>query len=66
MKKYIFTGEEKSFNGKTLRQIKRISDKVIGGWIESEENLSHKGNAWVYSNAQVYGKARIKCKKERS
>lgn len=35
-KKYTFTGKTK---GK-LYQIQRISDSVVGGWIESEKNLS--------------------------
>lgn len=29
----------------------------IGGWIESEENLSHNGECWVGENAVVYEKA---------
>ena len=28
-----------------------------GGYVESEDNLSHDGNAWVYNNAKVWGKA---------
>jgi hypothetical protein len=34
MKKYEFTGEEKECYGFTLKQIRRISDGEIGGWIE--------------------------------
>ena len=29
----------------------------IGGWIESEKNLSHDGNCWVGGNAIVYENA---------
>lgn len=29
----------------------------LGGWIEKEENLSHKNDAEVYGNAEVYGDA---------
>jgi hypothetical protein len=29
----------------------------LGGYVETEKNLSHEGNAWVFGNAQVYGNA---------
>ena len=32
----------------------------IGGWIESEDNLSHEGNCWVDDDAKVYGYASIR------
>lgn len=31
----------------------------IGGYIESEDNLSMSGNCWVYNNAKVMSKARV-------
>ena len=31
----------------------------LGGWIESEDNLSHDGNCWVFDEAGVYGAAEI-------
>jgi hypothetical protein len=31
----------------------------VGGRIEREKNLSHKGTAWVNGNALVYGNARV-------
>ena len=31
----------------------------VGGYVESERNLAHTGDAWVYGNAQVYGDARV-------
>ena len=27
----------------------------FGGYVESEKNLSHEGNCWVYDGAKVYG-----------
>ena len=38
-KKYEFTGETKEVFGRTLHRIKRLSDGLVGGWIESEDNL---------------------------
>ena len=58
-RKYEFTGETLNFDGARLRQIRRISDGEIGGWIESEANLSHEGDCWVAGNAKVYGDARV-------
>ena len=63
-KKYEFTGETKKFLGRTLKRIKRISDGVIGGWIESEENLSHEGWCFIYDEAIVYDDARVYGKAE--
>ena len=58
-KKYEFTGETKEFRRRILHRIKRIKDGLIGGWIESEENLSHSGGCFVYGNAMVYDDAKI-------
>ena len=55
VRKYEFTGETRLHGSVVLRQICRISDGEIGGWIESEANLSHEGDCWVSSNAQIYG-----------
>ena len=64
--KYEFTGETKIVYGRTLRRIKAIvaigatvAPGDIGGWIESENNLSVYGDAWVYGDALVYGDARV-------
>ena len=70
MKKYEFTGETKTvpflFKDVTLHRIQAITSFAsvvageLGGWIEKEENLSHKGDAWVYSNAKVCGNAEVR------
>ena len=59
MKKYEFTGETKIFAGTTLKRIKRAEDGLLGGWLESENNLSHVGACFVYGNARVFGNARV-------
>ncbi len=58
-KKYEFTGVTKQHLGITLHQIRRLSDGLVGGWIEKESNLSHLDNCFVYENARVYGNARV-------
>ena len=65
MKKYQLTDETLVVDGRTLhriRALKSFGDVIageLGGWIESEKNLSHGGNAWVYGNAQVCGDAQV-------
>ena len=81
MKKYEFTGETKNIDGHILHRIRALRDIYcggwriragdLGGWIESEKNLSQEGNAWVggsatvcenvqvYDSAWVYGNAQV-------
>lgn len=56
IKNYHFTGATKVHNGVTLKQIE-CEKYGVGGWIESEKNLSQKGTCWVYNDAMVYGDA---------
>ena len=64
-RKYELTDETMELCGVTLRRIKALIDFSdvmagdLGGWVENEDNLSHDGNAWVYSGAWVYGNARV-------
>lgn len=63
MKKYEFTGETITDNGKVLHRIRAVRNfngvkkGQLGGYVESEDNLSHDGEAWVGDNARVYGNA---------
>lgn len=63
MKKYELTSETLQYAGHTLHRIKALRDFGIintgelGGWIESEKNLSQVDNAWVYGDAMVYDDA---------
>ena len=36
-----------------LRDFGNVKRGDLGGWIERESNLSHRGNAWVDGNARV-------------
>lgn len=66
MKKYRLTDDKIIVGCRTLYRIQALRDfgdvkeGEFGGWIESEKNLSHEGNAWVSGNAQVSGDADIK------
>ena len=63
--KYEMTGEEKEFRGHIVHRIRASRDfgnvkaGDLGGWIESERNLSHTGTCWVADEAIVYGNARV-------
>ena len=63
MKKYELTSETKVISGVELHRIKalnsfgNINEGDLGGWIESEQNLSQYGDAWVFDNAKVSGNA---------
>lgn len=80
-KKYKLTEEIIVHKGKTLYRIQALRHIIVshnqdfillvkqgdlGGYIQSEHNLSHKGSCWVYDNAKiheyanVYGDAKIK------
>ena len=68
-KKYEFVeGDEKVTPAgiivKRIRALVAIQDTSVvpgdlGGYIQQESNLDHRGAAWVYDNAQVYGNAQV-------
>lgn len=64
-KKYELTNESINWKGRTLYRIKALKDfdnvkaGDLGGYIECEYNLSHKGNCWVKDDAKVYDDAVI-------
>ena len=64
-KKYRLTDETIQVDGHTLHRIEALThfsdvykgDK--GGFVESEDNLSQKGDCWIYGTAKVYGNAMV-------
>ena len=62
-KKYILTDETIEHLGHALHRIQAVKDfgivsaGTLGGFIESEKNLSHNCDAWVSGNARVFGDA---------
>lgn len=65
MKKYELTGQKIRHAGRVLYRIRAVrafgdvSAGELGGYVESERNLSHDGLAWVSGDARVYGHARV-------
>lgn len=65
-KKYKLVKEDTiEVDGRTLyriKSLKRFNDVFVGdlgGYVESEQNLSHEYNCWIYNNSMVYDKAKI-------
>ena len=62
-KKYELTDETMEWEGHTLHRIKALRDfndvkaGDLGGWVESEDNLSQYEKCWLCDNAIVYGDA---------
>ncbi|MFD3093596.1 hypothetical protein ACFKKQ_02835 [Streptococcus agalactiae] len=66
MKKYeLLKDDTIEVAGKTLFRIKalknfgHVTKGDLGGYVESEENLSHEGDAWVEDNVWISGNALI-------
>jgi len=63
-KKYEITDEVHPKN-KKLHRIRALKDfgevnvGDLGGWVESEKNLSQKGSCWIDVDAMVYDKAEV-------
>lgn len=53
-------------SGKTLYQIEALKDfdnvkkGDLGGWVESEDNLSQEGDCWIYGDASVQDNAIVR------
>ena len=62
-RKYILTDETRKVEDRILHKIKAVKDfngvheGDLGGWVESEDNLSQFGNCWIYDNAMVLDEA---------
>lgn len=65
-KKYKLTDETTKIDGKTLYRIEaiipflNIHEGDLGGYIETEKNLSHEGDCWVFDDPMVSGNAIVK------
>ena len=64
-KKYRLTDEIIEFCGFELHRIESLKDfghikkGDKGGFVQSENNLSHDGDCWIFGDAYVYGNANV-------
>lgn len=49
----------KVYRIRALRAFADVKIGDLGGFVETKQNLSNMGNAWVYDNASVYGNASV-------
>lgn len=68
MKKYkLLKDQQIEHNGRTLYRIEAIMDFSdvkcgdLGGYVENEYILSHRGDCWLYDNAKAYNLSLIEC-----
>lgn len=71
MKKYeLLTFDKIVIGGATLHRIRALIDiridgmtvvdkHSLGGYVQSETNLSHEGLCWIGGQAKAYGKSRV-------
>lgn len=66
MKKYelitedaISVGDSTLYRIRALRDFGNVKAGDLGGFVESEANLSQVGDCWIYDEAKVYGVARV-------
>jgi carbonic anhydrase/acetyltransferase-like protein (isoleucine patch superfamily) len=64
-KKYELSAQAVELGGVTMHRIRAVRDfgtvksGDLGGFVESERNLAHDGNAWVSGDARVSGNAMV-------
>ena len=63
--KYKLTDIVAQCDGTTIHQIQAIIDFAdvkkgdLGGFVESEDNLSHYGDCWIYDQAKAIGNSKV-------
>ena len=64
MKKYELTEEtiktndtRKLYRIKALKSFSNVKAGDLGGYVESEKNLSQNGDCWVYGSARIFDSA---------
>ena len=44
-----------------MYQIRRCDSGELGGWVESEKNLSQEGTCWIDTDSKVLSDAEVNC-----
>lgn len=60
MQLYGHTDDKVVHQIRALKDFGDVKTGDLGGWIESEENLSQSGNCWVADNAMAYDHAQVR------
>jgi len=61
-KKYelLSTQNSKLFRIRALKSFADVKEGAVGGFVESENNLSQEKSCWIYDNARVTGNASVR------
>lgn len=49
----------KLYRIEALKDFNDVKKGDLGGFVEKEDNLSQKGNCWIYDSAKVFGNAKV-------
>lgn len=60
IKTYVEGYDKPLYAIRALKDFGKVKAGDFGGYIESESNLSQKGNCWIGENAKVFGNAKIR------
>jgi hypothetical protein len=60
MKYELLAGDTVPQAGRTLLRVRRLSDGLLGGYIEHQDNLAQAGACFLYNKSRAFGNARIK------
>jgi len=55
----LVTTDTRMVRGATLNRIRRKSDGLLGGYVETEANLSQSGTCWLHEHSTAQGNARV-------
>src|SRR5205823_3763851 len=55
----VIAGGVTLYRIRALRDFGKVKAGDLGGFLESERNLSHEGDCWVADEARVYGDALV-------
>ena len=56
----LVDGKHTLYRIKALRDFADVKAGQLGGWVEKETNLSQAGNCFIYDDAVVCGRAKVK------
>ena len=59
MKYELLPGDTVMQDGRTLFRVCRLSDGLLGGYVEREDNLAQTGACFLYNESRAFGRSRI-------
>lgn len=60
MKYELLADDTVQQDGRLLYRVRRLSDRLLGGYIETQDNLAQTGDCFLFDKSRAFGSARIK------